>query len=70
MRDPGDVYTLSCGREMRIRVWPSDFAFIAVDDQTYDGAPDAGYIARLYGMGPTAEAARADLIEWHEDAGR
>jgi hypothetical protein len=33
----------------------------AIDEDTYDGAEDAGPRARCVGVGPTADAAIADL---------
>jgi len=40
---------------------PADCAFYAIDEDTYDGAPDAGPIARAIGFGATPEDAIADL---------
>ncbi len=48
-------------------VAPDNMAYSAVDEDTYDGAPDSAPIARLIGMGPTPEAATADLLEQLED---
>lgn len=39
----------------------------AVDDDTYDGAPDAGFKARIVGQGKTEEAAIQNLLEQHAD---
>jgi hypothetical protein len=33
----------------------------AIDEDTYDGAPDSGPLAHLIGRGPTEEAAIEDL---------
>jgi hypothetical protein len=43
---------------------PKHEQFYAIDDDTYDGAPDAG--PQVVGVGPTAEAAIADAIEKDE----
>ncbi len=40
---------------------PRDCAFYAIDEGTYDGAPDAGLLARAVGCGATPEEAIADL---------
>ena len=37
--------------------------WLAVDDDTYDGAPDAGPKARAIGYGATEAEAIADLLE-------
>jgi hypothetical protein len=39
--------------------WP----WTAIDENTYDGSPDAGPSARIVGIGATKAAAIADLIE-------
>jgi len=44
----------------------SQFDWSAWDEDSYDGAPDAGPRARLVGYGPTQDAAIADLLEQME----
>ena len=40
---------------------PADSQWMAYDDSTYDGAPDAG--PQVVGFGPTAAAALADYAD-------
>jgi hypothetical protein len=42
---------------------PADMAWSAIDESTYDGAPDASPRARAIGTGLTPAAAEADLRE-------
>jgi hypothetical protein len=52
---------------MKLRVTPNDFgpAFSCIDDNEYDGAPDAG--PQLVGEGNTEEAAKQDFMDqWME----
>jgi hypothetical protein len=46
---------------------PAPLAWCAWDEDTYDGAPDAGARARAQGRGATKEAAVADLQEQLEE---
>jgi|SRR5215472_17848279 len=48
---------------------PASCAFSAIDDATYDGAPDAGRKAHCQGFGATPEAAICDLFEQLEAEG-
>lgn len=41
---------------------PADCAWYAIDDETFDGAPDAGKASTI-GRGHTPGAAIADLLE-------
>lgn len=41
--------------------------YMAYDENTYDGAPDAGLRARAVGWGDTAEEAIEDLQAWLEE---
>ena len=47
---------------MKIRTSETPIGWCAVDDDTYDGAPDAG-AAGAMGTGTTEEEAIADLLE-------
>lgn len=52
---------------MKLRVSPNDFGskYSCVDDNEYDGAPDAG--PQLVGQGDTEEAAKQDFMDqWME----
>lgn len=51
--------------KLRIEELPYGFGFRCIDDNEYDGAPDAG--PQLIGEGMTAEAAKADFVDrWME----
>ncbi len=51
--------------KLRIEELPLGFGFRCLDDDTYDGAPDAG--PQMVGEGETAEEARQDFWEqWIE----
>jgi hypothetical protein len=51
--------------KLRIEELPLGFGFRCIDDNTYDGAPDAG--PQMVGEGMTAEAARQDFWDqWLE----
>lgn len=55
------------GREMKLRITAHEFGpqFSCIDDNEYDGAPDAG--PQLVGQGDTEEAARKNFMEqWIE----
>ena len=43
------------------------FDWTAVDDATYDGAPDSGPVAHCQGFGETEDAAICDLFEQLEE---
>lgn len=38
-----------------------------IDDDTYDGAPDAGFLAHIQGWGDTPEAALHDWQDQYDD---
>jgi hypothetical protein len=40
---------------------PTDMAWSAIDNDSYDGAPDAGHVAHFIGYGPTEVEAITDL---------
>jgi hypothetical protein len=40
---------------------PSGYEWSCLDDDTYDGAPDSGYVARIVGYGRTARRA---ILDW------
>lgn len=60
-------HRLTTGRVIRISLSPTDGGYLATDASTYDGAPDAGRMARIIGFARTEDEAAADLIEQHEE---
>ena len=51
--------------KLRIEELPLGFGFRCIDDNTYDGAPDAG--PQMVGEGKTPEAAKMDFWDqWME----
>lgn len=49
------------------RYRPFEFGWLCIDDDTYDGAEDAGRLASIVGHGATEQEAMTDYLDQRED---